>query len=122
VCTLADADADEDAGVCAIAHDGTTLACARTFTPPQPAIAACASKTSGDACMLTGHEDHGFTGTCSAGPNGSASVLACRPAGHFPDAAAACANLAAAPLAPCPPATSMATAPAPPTPPAPSCA
>jgi hypothetical protein len=94
-CTIADTDADVDAGVCTIARDGTTLACARTFTPPQVAIDACASKASGDACAMTGHEGRSCAGACSTGPAGDSSVLACRPAGKFPDAAAACADLAA---------------------------
>ena len=34
-------------------------------------------------------------GSCSTGPDGANSVLACRPAGRFPDAAAACSGLAA---------------------------
>jgi hypothetical protein len=78
-----------------VARDGTTLACAHAFTPPQAAIDACASKASGDACTLTGRSGASLDGTCGNGPHGTSSVLACGPAGHFPDAATACAGLAA---------------------------
>jgi len=86
---------DTDSGLCAVARDGTTLACARTFTPPQGAIDACASKVSGDACTLTGRSGQSLNGICGNGPHGTSTVLACGPTGHFPDAAAACAGLAA---------------------------
>jgi hypothetical protein len=44
---------------------------------------------------MTGHEGHSCTGTCATGAAGGSSVLACRPTGRFPDATAACADLAA---------------------------
>lgn len=101
-CTLTDdhggngsGSAETSTGVCAVARDGTTVACRHTFTPPQAAIDACTSKASGDACTLTGRSGATLTGTCGLGPHGTSTVLACDPGGHFPDATAACAGLAA---------------------------
>lgn len=88
-------DDDGDTGVCKTAADGTTVACHRVFSPPQAAVDACASLASGDACTMTGRNGETHDGTCETAPDASSTVLACRPAGHFADAAAACANLAA---------------------------
>jgi len=85
---------ETESGVCRVAPDGATLACARTFTPPQAAVDACASKAKGDACTLTGRNGEALSGTCGYGPHDAGTVLACGPAGRFPDAAAACAGLA----------------------------
>jgi len=80
------------AGACELASDGKTLACARSFTPPQAAIDACAGMAAGDACTRTHRDGSTSPGTCGFGADGAATALACGPRSLLDDAAAACAS------------------------------
>lgn len=96
VCTMPGRHAANENGVCGLGPDGTTVACRPTFTPPQVAVDACADKAEGDACTFPNREGTAsLEGTCSHGRDGENATLACAPQHRFPDAAAACASLAA---------------------------
>lgn len=95
-CTSTEPDGDVQTGACALARDGTTLACFRVHEPTQAEIDACATLTAGAACTFPDRHGNGNThaGVCSVGPSGT-GALACKPPqGLLPDATTACAGLA----------------------------